>query len=260
MSTKKKPSIVSNRTGVSHKTAAKKNVKSNTKTNTDRIKLVSKRPVVLVKSGKSGSLTGIAGGKSKSENAVTGAKLRQSMNASSAADANKSNVAPRLMAPVEVFNSGDKIVFPRHGVGEIDNINKTVIGGEEHQIYSIKIIETGMKVMVPVSQASSVGLRRIADKRSVDKVYQILKDRNFKIDTQTWNRRFREYSQKINTGSVFEIAIVLRDLAVLGKDKDLSFGEKSMKNKAEHLLVSELAIAKSRPVDKIESELREIFN
>ena len=163
--------------------------------------------------------------------------------------------------PVEAvnFKLGDKIVYPGHGVGEIEGVRTHVLGGQEHHIYNIKILDSGMKVMVPVSQASAVGLRRIIDKKAIDTVYDILKDRNFKIDTQTWNRRFREYSQKIKTGSVFEIAIVLRDLSVLSADKELSFGEKKMLDMAEALLVSEIAIAKARPHDKVAVELKSLF-
>jgi CarD family transcriptional regulator len=157
------------------------------------------------------------------------------------------------------FKSGDKIVYPGHGVGEIEGIRTTVLGGQEHHIFNIKILDSGMKVMVPVSQAAAVGLRRIIDKKAIDEVFSILKDRDFKIDTQTWNRRFREYSQKIKTGSVFEIAIVLRDLSVLSADKELSFGEKKMLDMAETLLVSEIAIAKARPHDKVVGELRALF-
>lgn len=157
------------------------------------------------------------------------------------------------------FKSGDKIVYPGHGVGEIEGVRTTVLGGEEHHIYNIKILDSGMKVMVPVSQAAAVGLRRIIDKKAIDTVYDILRDRNFKIDTQTWNRRFREYSQKIKTGSVFEIAVVLRDLSVLSSDKELSFGEKKMLDMAEALLVSEIAIAKARPHDKVAGELKSLF-
>jgi CarD family transcriptional regulator len=157
------------------------------------------------------------------------------------------------------FKVGDKIVYPGHGVGEIEGIRTTVLGGQEHHIYNIQILDSGMKVMVPVSQAAAVGLRRIIDKRAIDKVYEILKDRDFKIDTQTWNRRFREYSQKIKTGSVYEIAVVLRDLSVLSADKELSFGEKKMLDMAETLLVSEIAIAKARPHDKVVGELRSLF-
>ncbi len=157
------------------------------------------------------------------------------------------------------FKTGDKIVYPGHGVGEIEGVRVTNLGGDVHHIYNIKILESGMKVMVPVSQAQSVGLRKIIDKKAIDEVYEILRDRDFKIDTQTWNRRFREYSQKIKTGSVFEIAIVLRDLSVLSADKELSFGEKKMLDMAESLLVSEIAIAKARPHDKIVGELRSLF-
>jgi len=157
------------------------------------------------------------------------------------------------------FKSGDKIVYPGHGVGEIEGIRTTVLGGQEHHIYNITILDSGMKVMVPVSQAMANGLRKIVDKKAIDEVFSILKDRDFKIDTQTWNRRFREYSQKIKTGSVFEIAIVLRDLLVLSADKELSFGEKKMLDMAESLLVSEIAIAKARPHDKVVGELRALF-
>ncbi len=157
------------------------------------------------------------------------------------------------------FKVGDKIVYPGHGVGEIEGIRTTVLGGQEHHIYNIQILDSGMKVMVPVSQAAAVGLRKIIDKKAIDEVFSILKDRDFKIDTQTWNRRFREYSQKIKTGSVFEIAVVLRDLSVLSADKELSFGEKKMLDMAETLLVSEIAIAKARPHDKVVGELRALF-
>ncbi len=158
-----------------------------------------------------------------------------------------------------IFKSGDKIVYPGHGVGEVESVRTTFLGGQEHHIYNIKIIESGMKVMVPVSQAITNGIRKIVDRKAIDEVISILKDRNFKIDTQTWNRRFREYSQKIKTGSVFEIAVVLRDLLVLSADKELSFGEKKMLDMAEGLLVSEIAIAKSRPHDKVAGELRALF-
>jgi CarD family transcriptional regulator len=167
--------------------------------------------------------------------------------------------APSSVGAAVVFKTGDKIVYPGHGVGEIEGIRVTVLGGQEHHIYNIKILDSGMKVMVPVSQASSVGLRKIVDKKAIDEVFSILRDRDFKIDTQTWNRRFREYSQKIKTGSVFEIAIVLRDLLVLSADKELSFGEKKMLDMAEGLLVSEIAIAKARPHDKVVGELRALF-
>jgi CarD family transcriptional regulator len=158
-----------------------------------------------------------------------------------------------------IFKSTDKVVYPGHGVGVINSVLAKSIGGTQQQVYEITIVSSGMKIMVPVSQAESVGLRRVVDKKAVDKVYAILRDRNFKIDTQTWNRRFREYSQKIKTGSVYEIAEVLRDLSVLSADKELSFGEKKMLDTAQTLLVSEIAIAKSRTQEKVMVEIQSIF-
>jgi len=157
------------------------------------------------------------------------------------------------------FKVGDKIVYPGHGVGEITALKSRSIAGTEQQFFDITIAETGMKIMVPVSQSESVGLRKVIDRRAIEKVYAILRSRDFKIDTQTWNRRFREYSQKLKTGSVFEIAEVMRDLSVLSIDKELSFGEKKMLDTAQSLLVSEIAIAKARTHDKVMGELRELF-
>lgn len=158
------------------------------------------------------------------------------------------------------FKAGDKIVYPGHGVGRIDAMKAKTIGGSEQQFFEITIVESGMKVMVPTGQAEAVGIRKVCDKKAVEKVYTILRDRKFKVDTQTWNRRFREYSQKIKTGSVFEIAEVLRDLSVLRIDKELSFGEKKMLDMAEGLLVAEIAIAKARSHEKVVDELRGIFS
>lgn len=151
------------------------------------------------------------------------------------------------------------VVYPGHGVGKVSALKSKSIAETEQQFYEIMIVESGMKIMVPLQQAEGVGLRKVVDKRAVDRVYAILKKRNFKIDTQTWNRRFREYSQKIKTGSVFEIAEVLRDLSVLKCDKELSFGEKKMLDTAQSLLVSEIAIAKSRPQERVIGEIAEIF-
>jgi CarD family transcriptional regulator len=157
------------------------------------------------------------------------------------------------------FKVGDKIVYPGHGVGEVESVQSKQIGGVEQQFFNIKILDSGMKIMVPVMQAESVGLRRVVDKKTIEKVYDILKDRDFKVDTQTWNRRFREYSQRIKSGSVFEIATVLRDLSVLSSGKELSFGEKKMLDTAENLLASEIAVAKARPHEKVLGEIRAFF-
>ena len=163
------------------------------------------------------------------------------------------------MSTSKNFKNGDKVVYPGHGVGVINAVLSKSIAGSEQRVFEISILSSGMKIMVPVAQAEAVGLRKVVDKKAIDKVYAILKDRDFKIDTQTWNRRFREYSQKIKTGSVYEIAEVMRDLSVLSADKELSFGEKKMLDTAQSLLVSEIAIAKARTHEKVIVELQAIF-
>ena len=157
------------------------------------------------------------------------------------------------------FKAGDKIVYPAHGVGEITEIKFKKIGAEDHTFYEINILESGMRIMVPTHQADTVGLRKVIDKVTIQKIYKILSQRNIKVDTQTWNRRYREYTQKIKTGSVYEMAEVLRDLSVLGKGKELSFGEKKMFDTVRDLLVSEIAIAKARTHEKILGELADII-
>jgi CarD family transcriptional regulator len=133
------------------------------------------------------------------------------------------------------------------------------VGGSKIPVYILKIIDTGMKIMVPTTNAGSVGLRDLITSKQVKEVYSILKSRDVPRDTQTWNRRYREYMEKIKTGSVFEIAEVLRDLCVLRMTKELSFGERKMLDTARGLLIKELALAKGVGEDKIASEIDAMF-
>ena len=158
------------------------------------------------------------------------------------------------------FSEGDKVVYPAHGVAVVDSIEVKNVAGSEHTFYHLSVLETGMKIMIPLSRVETVGLRKVVDSKTVDKVYDILRDRNVTVDTQTWNRRHREYTQKIKTGSVYEIAKVIRDLSVLKGDKELSFGERKMLDTAQGLLVKEISIAKSRTEDAVLSELNELFD
>jgi len=157
------------------------------------------------------------------------------------------------------FAVGDKAVYPVHGVAEVVALEQRDIGGAPTPVYILKIIDSGLKIMVPTTNAGSVGLRYLITSKQVKEVYSILKSRDIPRDTQTWNRRYREYMEKIKTGSVFEIAEVLRDLCVLRVTKELSFGERKMLETARTLLVKELAIAKGVGEDKIADEIDTIF-
>ncbi|QQR79277.1 MAG: CarD family transcriptional regulator [Deltaproteobacteria bacterium] len=157
------------------------------------------------------------------------------------------------------FKPGDKAVYPAHGVGEIKAVETREISGNKQTFYILRILENGMTIMVPTKNVKSVGLREIIDEDQVDEVFAILKDREFSVDNQTWNRRYREYMDKIKSGSVFEIAEVLRDLSLLKFEKELSFGERKMLDTARSLLVKELAIAQDEAEEEVFKEIQKIF-
>ncbi len=157
------------------------------------------------------------------------------------------------------FHVGDKAVYPAQGVAEITGIEQREISGKIHQFYCLKILDSEMKILVPVDKAEQVGLRRLVDDRQIEEVYKILQEREIHIDKQTWNRRYRGFMEKIKTGSIFEVAEVYRDLYRLKGTKPLSFGERRMLDTAKNLMVKELSIAKDISANKLESELEEIF-
>ena len=157
------------------------------------------------------------------------------------------------------FRVGGKAVYPGHGVAEITGIECIEIAGQKQTFYVLKVLENGMKIRVPKKNVGAVGLRSVVGKGEVKEVYDILRSKEMAVEGQTWNRRYREYMEKIKTGSVFEIAEVLRDLSLLKYDKDLSFGERKMLDTAKSLLVKELAVAKGAKEEKIARELEEIF-
>src|SRR5215831_16128209 len=157
------------------------------------------------------------------------------------------------------FNVGDKAVYPAHGVAEVVGLETREIGGAKQTFYILRILDTGMKVMIPTRNVGAVGLREVISEDDVKEVYSILKSKEIAVEGQTWNRRYREYMDKIKTGSVFEIAEVLRDLCVLRGSKELSFGERKMMETARGLLTKELALAKGVGEEKIGAEIDAIF-
>ncbi len=158
------------------------------------------------------------------------------------------------------FKTGDKAVYPGQGVGEVMGIEHTEVAGQRQSFYVLRILENGMRIFIPINKVGSVGLREIISEEDVKQVYSILREKDISVDSTTWNRRYREYMEKIKTGSVFEIAEVLRDLYLLKGDKDLSFGERKMLDTARSLLIKELSLAKECTEDEIESDLKKIFN
>ena len=157
------------------------------------------------------------------------------------------------------FNVGDLAVYPKHGLGVVKGVENREIAGNRQTFYILKILETGMTIMVPTTNARENGMRSVIDQTKVVEVYEILRQRDIPIDNQTWNRRRREYLGKIMSGSIYEIAKVLRDLSLLKCDKTLSFGERQMLDTARNLLVKEISVAMNTAEEVIENELHGIF-
>jgi CarD family transcriptional regulator len=157
------------------------------------------------------------------------------------------------------FNVGDKVVYPGHGVGAILNVQVIDIDGYSARMYLIKILDNGMTISVPTQNAGGLGIREIISAEQVGKVYEVLQDRDVPADNQTWNRRYRDYQNKMHTGDPIEVAKVLRDLALLRKDKNLSFGERKMYDKASSLLIQELSEAEQKPEPEVRARVEQIF-
>lgn len=158
-----------------------------------------------------------------------------------------------------MFNIGDMAVYPAHGVGKIESIELRKVGEKEQSFYVMRIVETNMVIMIPTHKSKNVGLRTIIPQEEVEKVFNILKESDIAIHPQPWNQRYRDYMERIKTGSVYEIAAVLRDLYLLREDKALSFGERKMMDTAKNLLIKELALANMEKELQIEKNIDKIF-
>lgn len=159
-----------------------------------------------------------------------------------------------------MFNIGDMAVYPAHGVGVIEKVETQEISGCRQDFYVMRILDNDMIIMIPTSNVNNVGLREIIEDTEVPRLVSILKRRDKPLDNQTWNRRYRDYMDKIKTGSAFEVAEVYRDLLMLKLDKELSFGERKMLDIARNLLVKEISLAKNMGEDQVEQSLAKIFS
>ena len=152
------------------------------------------------------------------------------------------------------FQIGDKVVYPNHGVGVIEQISSRTIGPNVERFYLLKIKSSNLKVMVPFQNIDSVGLRRVVRNGEIQKILDFLTDGKCENNSD-WKYRFKENSDRMRTGSLLEVAGVLKSLLVLNQSKPLSFREKKMLERARYLLVSELAMAKNSAESDIEDIL-----
>lgn len=158
------------------------------------------------------------------------------------------------------FQVGDKAVHPAHGVGEVTAIERREIAGSARAFYVLRIMDTGMKVMIPTLSSDNVGLRGVMPSSEAERVLAVFKSTEKAVGGGPWNRRQRAYNEMIKSGSPYEVAKVLRDLyrIKLRDDKALSYGERRLMDQARALLVKELALARHLTEAQVESEIEAI--
>lgn len=157
-----------------------------------------------------------------------------------------------------MFNLGDHVVCPGHGVGQILSVETKTMGDAVKSFYIIKVVTNGMKVMIPTDSLD--GVRNLVSVNEINNVFDLLGDRNVKVDNSTWNRRHREYSLKVKTGSLIEIADVLRQLLLLKMSKKLSFGERKMLDQCKELIVKEISLSSGTPEPEVSSKIDSLYS
>ena len=148
-----------------------------------------------------------------------------------------------------MYSVGDKIVYPMHGIGIIEAIEKKVVLGKRDEYYIITILNSGMKVMIPVSNADTIGIRSIITKKEIVKVLTLLKKTQFETEDD-WKIRYQNNLDKVKSGSIIRVAEVLRDLYRRGKEKDLSIMERKLYENAYQLVIYEIALAKDVEIEE----------
>jgi len=154
-----------------------------------------------------------------------------------------------------LFTVGEKVVYPNHGVGVIEQISSRTIGAQVERFYLLRIRASSLKVMVPFHNAEAVGLRRVVKNSEAQKILDYLSDGQCE-SSNDWKNRFKENSDKMRTGSLLDVAIVLKGLLTLASQKPLSFREKKMLERARYLLISEMSMVRANAEEDVEEELR----
>ena len=160
-----------------------------------------------------------------------------------------------VVAPPHIeFEIGDNVVYPHHGAGKVLRKEVKEVLGESREYLTIKILHNDMTVMVPTENAALAGLRRVIDEETVKKVLAVLQDECSEMP-KNWNRRFKHNRDKIKTGDIYELAEVVRNLAIRESEKGLSTGEKQMFTRAKKILASELMYALGMGEEEAEAHL-----
>lgn len=152
------------------------------------------------------------------------------------------------------FQVGEKVIYPNHGIGVVESIQTRPVGESQISLYELRILANDSRVWVPQANADGVGLRPVIRPSDVRKIFNLLGDGSVE-QLSNWKGRFKENSDKMRTGSLYEVAVVLKGLTCLSRKKALSFREKRMLERAKFLLVSEIAEAEAKPRAAIEEKV-----
>ncbi|PLX88780.1 MAG: CarD family transcriptional regulator [Desulfuromonas sp.] len=159
-----------------------------------------------------------------------------------------------------MFKKGDMAVYPTQGVGVIEDIEAREFSGQTQKFYVLRIVDSDMTIMVPVGNATQVGLRQLIEQDRISSVFDVLETPSISGKIASWSRRQREYNDKLKTGDLLEVADVLRELYQIKTEKELSYGEKKVLDQARRLLVTEVALAEGKKEDMIAARVEEIFH
>lgn len=157
------------------------------------------------------------------------------------------------------FRQNEKAVYPVHGVTVVQGVQTKKVGGSPIDFYVLKVIKSGATIMVPVTAAEKAGMRRLISDKEINEVYGILKVQT-KVFQKAWNKRLRMFNEKLRSGSMCEVAEVIRDLWGLKLTKDLSYGEKRMLEKSKALLVTEICASKNSTETEVEETIEAFFD
>lgn len=161
-----------------------------------------------------------------------------------------------------MFSPNQLVVYPAQGVGRVERIERQEIVGISMELYIVRILSNNITLMVPVATATNVGLRALSDKKKAQHVLDSLQDRTTFSGHigQNWNRRYREYSEKLKSGDLDDVCRVLKELILISGEKELSFGERRLQEQAMSLVTIELACILNKESDAIKTEVESFFN
>ena len=157
------------------------------------------------------------------------------------------------------WEPGDLAVYPAHGVGRIEAVEQRRVGDQQYDFLVLRILENGMKIMIPAQNVDTIGLRPLIAREEVTRIYELFRSPPKAPEAANWNRRHREYLEKIKTGSPFEVAVVMGELLSLRVDKELSFGERKLLDTVTILLVKEMALASGQSEKDVTDEISSFF-